>query len=127
MHKWVRYTDAFLVLFSVVLVLAADERADEDLVKPVLSASPRIIIGGILATLGLFIAASSGIGGGGILVPIYILVKPLHPHMRPLTIATQLRQITCCVGDGHLPYLRNCIVQHHDPWRLSGEHLSVCQ
>ena len=73
--KWVRYTDAFLIMFSVALILAKDERADEDLGKPVLSASPRIIIGGILAAFGLFIAASSGIGGGGILVPIYILVR----------------------------------------------------
>lgn len=35
--------------------------------------------GTILVTLGLMIAASGGIGGGGMLVPLYILVMGFHP------------------------------------------------
>jgi uncharacterized membrane protein YfcA len=37
------------------------------------------IIGSVLAFFGLIIAASGGIGGGGILVPILILVFAFHP------------------------------------------------
>lgn len=33
----------------------------------------------MLATLGLMVAAAGGIGGGGILVPIYILVLKFSP------------------------------------------------
>jgi len=42
-----------------------------------------------LATLGLMIAAGGGIGGGGILVPIYILVMGFSPkHAIPLSNIT---------------------------------------
>jgi hypothetical protein len=36
-------------------------------------------IGFILAILGLMVAAGGGVGGGGIIVPIYVLVSPIHP------------------------------------------------
>ena len=39
----------------------------------------RDIIGTVLCTIGLMIAASGGIGGGGILVPLLILVFEFHP------------------------------------------------
>ncbi|CAN0243636.1 unnamed protein product, partial [Discosporangium mesarthrocarpum] len=42
-----------------------------------------------LATVGLMIAAAGGIGGGGILVPLYILVLQFHPkHAIPLSNIT---------------------------------------
>jgi len=45
--------------------------------------------GFILATMGLMIAAGGGIGGGGILVPIYILVMGFSPkHAIPLSNIT---------------------------------------
>ena len=43
-------------------------------------------LGFSLATVGLMIAAGGGIGGGGILVPIYILVFGFSPkHAIPLS------------------------------------------
>lgn len=42
-----------------------------------------------LACIGLMIAAAGGIGGGGILVPLYILVLGFHPkHAIPLSNIT---------------------------------------
>ena len=76
----VQWINVFLVVFNVALCLAETKRnkhaTDEDIVKPELEASLRQFVGIFLAIVGLFIAASSGIGGGGILVPIYILVSP---------------------------------------------------
>lgn len=48
-------------------------------------------IGFFLATLGLMVAAGGGIGGGGILVPVYILVMGFTPkHAIPLSNVTVL-------------------------------------
>lgn len=48
-------------------------------------------IGFFLATLGLIIAGGGGIGGGGILVPIYILILEFSPkHAIPLSNVTVL-------------------------------------
>ena len=48
-------------------------------------------IGFLLATVGLMIAAGGGIGGGGILVPIYILILGFSPkHAIPLSNITVL-------------------------------------
>lgn len=47
------------------------------------------IAGVSLACIGLMIAAAGGIGGGGILVPLYILVLQFHPkHAIPLSNIT---------------------------------------
>lgn len=47
------------------------------------------IAGVSLACVGLMIAAAGGIGGGGILVPLYILVLQFHPkHAIPLSNIT---------------------------------------
>jgi hypothetical protein len=49
----------------------------------------RDYIGFFLAILGLMVAAGGGIGGGGILVPIYILVLGFSPkHAIPLSNVT---------------------------------------
>ena len=46
-------------------------------------------LGFFFATLGLMIAAGGGIGGGGVLVPIYILVMRFSPkHAIPLSNIT---------------------------------------
>jgi hypothetical protein len=50
---------------------------------------PSDYIGLVLAVLGLMVAAGGGIGGGGILVPIYILVLGFSPkHAIPLSNIT---------------------------------------
>ncbi len=49
------------------------------------------IVGFVCAALGLFIAAGGGIGGGGILVPVYILIMGFLPkHAIPLSNVTVL-------------------------------------
>lgn len=42
--------------------------------KPLFPLSTRDIVGLILAALGLALSASGGLGGGGILVPLYLIV-----------------------------------------------------
>jgi uncharacterized membrane protein YfcA len=57
--------------------------------KPLWPLSSRDVAGFMLAMLGLLIAAGGGIGGGGILVPIYILVWNFTPkHAIPLSNIT---------------------------------------
>jgi uncharacterized membrane protein YfcA len=57
--------------------------------KPLWPLSSRDVAGFVLAMLGLLIAAGGGIGGGGILVPIYILVWNFTPkHAIPLSNIT---------------------------------------
>ncbi|KAL3803860.1 hypothetical protein HJC23_004022 [Cyclotella cryptica] len=57
--------------------------------KPLLPLSPNDHLGFLLATLGLMIAAGGGIGGGGVLVPIYILIMGFTPkHAIPLSNIT---------------------------------------
>jgi len=57
--------------------------------KPLYPLSTRDYIGFFCATLGLIIAGGGGIGGGGILVPIYILVLGFTPkHAIPLANVT---------------------------------------
>ena len=59
--------------------------------KPLLPLSANDYVGFTLATIGLMIAAGGGIGGGGILVPIYILVMGFSPkHAIPLSNVTVL-------------------------------------
>ena len=58
-------------------------------VPPLFPLSSRDYATFICATLGLMIAAGGGIGGGGILVPIYILVLGFSPkHAIPLSNIT---------------------------------------
>jgi uncharacterized membrane protein YfcA len=58
------------------------------------------ILGMILASVGLMVAAGGGIGGGGILVPLYILVMGFHPRM-----AIPLANVTIFGGS-----IANCIL-----------------
>ena len=56
---------------------------------PLFPLTTRDYVGFILAVMGLMIAAGGGIGGGGILVPIYILVMDFSPkHAIPLSNIT---------------------------------------
>jgi len=68
-----------LLLLSYVM---AQEMAEESSIEPhkdLFPLSARDVIGMLLAIIGLMIAAGGGIGGGGILVPLYILVLDFHP------------------------------------------------
>ena len=57
--------------------------------KPLLPLDNTDKLGFFFATLGLMIAAGGGIGGGGVLVPIYILVMKFSPkHAIPLSNIT---------------------------------------
>ena len=57
--------------------------------KPLHPLDSTDISGFFLATLGLMIAAGGGIGGGGVLVPIYILIMKFSPkHAIPLSNVT---------------------------------------
>eukprot|EP00574_Skeletonema_japonicum_P006358 CAMPEP_0201726150 /NCGR_PEP_ID=MMETSP0593-20130828/9294_1 /ASSEMBLY_ACC=CAM_ASM_000672 /TAXON_ID=267983 /ORGANISM="Skeletonema japonicum, Strain CCMP2506" /LENGTH=564 /DNA_ID=CAMNT_0048217619 /DNA_START=38 /DNA_END=1732 /DNA_ORIENTATION=+ len=57
--------------------------------KPLLPLDHTDKLGLFFATLGLMIAAGGGIGGGGVLVPIYILVMKFSPkHAIPLSNIT---------------------------------------
>ncbi|KAL7525725.1 hypothetical protein ACHAXR_002547, partial [Thalassiosira sp. AJA248-18] len=57
--------------------------------KPLLPLDATDKLGFFFATLGLMIAAGGGIGGGGVLVPIYILVMRFSPkHAIPLSNIT---------------------------------------
>lgn len=57
--------------------------------KPLLPLDSTDKLGFACATLGLMIAAGGGIGGGGVLVPIYILVMGFSPkHAIPLSNVT---------------------------------------
>jgi hypothetical protein len=59
--------------------------------KPLFPLDTSDQIGFVLAVMGLMIAAGGGIGGGGILVPIYILVMGFSPkHAIPLSNITVL-------------------------------------
>jgi len=58
---------------------------------PLFPLTGRDYAGFILAVMGLMVAAGGGIGGGGILVPIYILVMDFSPkHAIPLSNITVL-------------------------------------
>ncbi|KAL9183717.1 hypothetical protein ACHAXT_004573 [Thalassiosira profunda] len=60
--------------------------SDHDSLIPL---QPSDVVGFLLAALGLIIAAGGGIGGGGILVPIFILVLGFMPkHAIPLSNVT---------------------------------------
>ena len=97
-----RLVDSILIAVSIALCMAAEnERQAEDLVKPHLEMTPRLIVGMLLATMGLFIAASSGIGGGGMLVPIYILVSQPHPPKHTLVCCR--RSLSVSGGDQGAP------------------------
>jgi len=57
--------------------------------KPLHPLDSNDYVGFVCATLGLMVAAGGGIGGGGILVPIYILVMGFSPkHAIPLSNIT---------------------------------------
>lgn len=63
--------------------------AIEEIHKPLMPLDSTDITGFVFATLGLMVAAGGGIGGGGILVPIYILVMGFSPkHAIPLSNIT---------------------------------------
>lgn len=84
---------------DVILETAAAEREDEEhggsshhghyWHKPLHPIDGWDVTGVGLATIGLMIAAAGGIGGGGILVPLYILVLGFDPkHAIPLSNIT---------------------------------------
>ena len=57
--------------------------------KPLLPLDKTDHLGFFFATIGLMIAAGGGIGGGGVLVPIYILIMKFSPkHAIPLSNVT---------------------------------------
>lgn len=59
--------------------------------KPLLPLDTSDQIGFVFAVMGLMVAAGGGIGGGGILVPIYILIMGFTPkHAIPLSNITVL-------------------------------------
>ena len=59
--------------------------------KPLWPLETRDYLGFLCAIFGLIIAAGGGIGGGGVLVPIYIIVFHFHPkHAIPLSNITIL-------------------------------------
>ena len=63
--------------------------ASEESMNTVFSLSSNDLIGISLAALGLMIAAGGGIGGGGMLVPVFVLVLKLSPDLAvPLSNAT---------------------------------------
>lgn len=67
----------------------ADEHAGHAWHKPLHPIDGWDMAGVGLACIGLMIAAAGGIGGGGILVPLYILVLHFHPkHAIPLSNIT---------------------------------------
>jgi hypothetical protein len=56
---------------------------------PLFPLTQSTVWGFVLATLGLVVAAGGGIGGGGLLVPIYIIVMGFSPkHAIPLSNIT---------------------------------------
>ena len=60
-----KIADWALLLFNVVLVVAIDKFQKQDVEKPtLLPIQPRMMWGIVLAGMGLFLSASSGIGGG---------------------------------------------------------------
>jgi hypothetical protein len=54
------------------------------------------IIGLVLAVVGLMLAAGGGIGGGGILVPLYVLIFRFSPKL-----AVPLSNVSACVSTLH--------------------------
>ena len=46
----------------------------------------------VLASLGLIVAASGGIGGGGILVPLFMLVLELRPSRNGGNVSVRMRR-----------------------------------
>jgi uncharacterized membrane protein YfcA len=83
--------DWFISVFGVLLFLVAILWVQNDISsdghrrlltaahKPLLPLDFQDVVGTVLISLGLLIAASGGIGGGGILVPLYILVFEFGP------------------------------------------------
>lgn len=51
-----------------------------DPAPPTMTASTKEVIGFMLASLGVTLGSSAGIGGGGIVVPVYIIVMGLTPR-----------------------------------------------
>jgi uncharacterized membrane protein YfcA len=66
-------------------------------------------IGTLLIALGLLVAASGGIGGGGILVPLYIMVYGFKPKY-----AIALSNFTI-LGASIMNMILNCPKRHPDP------------
>jgi len=97
------WTYLLLILLVVTLCYAeAPESVESELVdihhqkqhqkhKDLFPLSNRDIIGLALSSIGLMIAAGGGIGGGGILVPLFILILGFSPkHAIPLSNLTIL-------------------------------------
>jgi hypothetical protein len=70
-----------------------DEIDEEVLLRPLLPLQPSDYVGFIAAILGLMLAAGGGIGGGGLLVPIYILILGF-----PVKHAVSLSNVTVFGG-----------------------------
>jgi len=66
----------FPVLSTIFLAEDSEAGADSDTPKEF---GVRHVVGIILACVGLILAAGGGIGGGGILVPVYIMVMGFSP------------------------------------------------
>lgn len=73
----------FLAFYDWTFEVASSDGAKRSLLsvhhKPLLPLDWNDFIGTVLVCLGLLIAASGGIGGGGILVPLFILVFRFGP------------------------------------------------
>lgn len=70
------HTDHF---YRSLVASSSQSIVDENQHKPLLPFTTRDFYGTLLIGLGLMIAASGGVGGGGILVPLLILVLEFHP------------------------------------------------
>lgn len=80
---------AFPVVESDVIPNPSEEEHDEHWHKDLFPFDWTDYAGFIFATMGLIIASGGGIGGGGMLVPIYILVMHFSPkHAIPLSNVT---------------------------------------
>eukprot|EP00547_Thalassionema_nitzschioides_P001964 CAMPEP_0194203432 /NCGR_PEP_ID=MMETSP0156-20130528/3210_1 /TAXON_ID=33649 /ORGANISM="Thalassionema nitzschioides, Strain L26-B" /LENGTH=599 /DNA_ID=CAMNT_0038929181 /DNA_START=240 /DNA_END=2035 /DNA_ORIENTATION=+ len=87
---------ALFVMYDTTTTTKEDRDLESDLYdpyeedfSPLLPLTSSDYIGFICATFGLMIAAGGGIGGGGILVPVYILVMGFSPkHAIPLSNIT---------------------------------------
>jgi len=74
-----KYIDDHFFRLLETTATPSQSSVDENQHKPLLPFTTRDFYGTLLIGLGLMIAASGGVGGGGILVPLLILVLEFHP------------------------------------------------
>lgn len=85
-----------------------EEEHDEHWHKPLFPLDSSDYLGFMLSSLGLMIAAGGGIGGGGILVPLYVLILGFSPKF-----AIPLSNITV-FGGAVTNYVMNLSKRHPD-------------